>query len=121
MSFLGRLKVALGGSLSLIRQIYRQTRPSLCACGPLFLVRVLVLKAPSGEARPVPSFFVRDSYTLEMLLKTGQLRVTIRVVKDLRQSRWGSKGLSGMKRPQSSSEAIYSILYHLGLETDCLI
>lgn len=37
-----------------------------------------------GRAGTVPRFIVEDSYTLEMLLKTGQLRVTLCSVGDLK-------------------------------------
>lgn len=52
----------------------------------------------------MPSFFVRDS-------DTGQLRVTIRVVRDLRKSSRGSERVSGKTR----CAATYT-LYHAGLK-----
>lgn len=42
-----------------------------------------------GRAGPVPRFFVKDSYTLEMLLKTGQLRVTMWIRKNMLEVRKG--------------------------------
>ncbi len=50
--FFGEVKGDSGGSVSLIWQSKRHTRPALCASGPLFLVTVPGQKAQSGEARP---------------------------------------------------------------------
>lgn len=68
-----------------------------------------------GQARTVPRFIVKDSYTLEMLLKTGQLGVTLWIAGDMKKPCWGQKGLSGMRRLSSASAAIYSMYITQGL------
>lgn len=73
-------------------------------------------RPPSGEARPgqartVPRFIVKDSYTLEMLLKTGQLRVSPWIVWIWENHTGGQKGLSRMRRLPSTSAAIHIRMY----------
>lgn len=118
-SFSGRLKVAVGGHWVWYDR-FKGRQGLLCVPVALFSwSECKSERGPSGEARPVPSVFVRDSYTLEMLLITGQLRVTVGVVGDLRKSYCASKGVSGMTRLPSSSVAIKVFcLYHTDLETD---
>lgn len=60
----------------------------------------------SGQVGTVPHFIVQDSYSLHMLLKTGQLRVTLWTLGCLKKN---MLGVRRTRRLPSAPAAIYSV------------
>lgn len=128
VSFSGRLRVTLGGQRVWYDSV-RGRQSLLCVPVALFFWSQRHAKRPwverSGQVGTVPRFIVEDSYSLEMLLKTGRLRVTLWTVGDMKKSCWGSQ------RAERDEETPISLCSHLqcgyhdtgfaAAETDCLI
>lgn len=128
VSFSGRLRVTLGGQRVWYDSV-RGRQGLLCVPVALFSWSQRRAKRPRverpGQVGTVPRFIVEDSYSLEMLLKTGRLRVTLWTVGDLKKSCWGSQRAErDEETPITLCSHLQYVYHHTGFaaaETDCLI